>query len=102
MANQGIIQSSGTEVHPGQWLEITFRDGKQYVGRFSGVWNNPSYGLMFSLAFARPTDGSKKPDTVFCMLKPDNGIAEALDAARIIDKPTKRKPQGAPPGTVIH
>ncbi|MFB9952060.1 hypothetical protein ACFFP0_24695 [Rhizobium puerariae] len=102
MANHAIVQSSGTEIHPGQWIVITFRDGAEYVGRFSGVWNNPSYGLMFSLAFARPADGSKKPDTVFCRLEPDNGIAAALDAAKIIDKPAKRKPRGAPPGIVLH
>lgn len=86
-----IVQSSGAEIQPGDWIHITFKDGDQYVGRFSGVYEHPSWGLMFRLAFARPPDGSKPSDMVCCFLKEGNGCAEALDNAIPIEKPTKRK-----------
>lgn len=99
MANHGVVQSSGTEVNPGQWIQIVFNDGREFVGRFSGVWNNPRYGLMFSLSYARLTDGSSKPETIFCMLEPDGDIEAAIDSAKIVEKPSKRKPSG---GATIH
>ena len=86
-----VVQSDGTVVEPRDWLQITFADGQKYVGRFSGVYDNPSHGLMYYLSYARPIDGSKPIDTVFCFLVDGNGSEEALDSAVLIEKPTKRK-----------
>lgn len=86
----GIIQPDGTAVHPKDWLLIKFKDGKEVVGRFSGVYQNPSFGLMYRLSYARPADGSGKSDTFFCPLREGNGCAEALASALIVEPPVKR------------
>lgn len=87
--SNGIIQTSGTELEPGDWLHIKFKDS-EYVGRFSGVYENPRYGLMFRLTFARRVDEPERHDTVCCFLRPENGCAEALNQAVVIEKPKLR------------
>jgi hypothetical protein len=103
----GVVQSNGTVVESKEWLCITFADGRRYVGRFSGVYENPSLGRMYYLSFARPVDCSEPSDTIFCPLRDGNGSEAALDAAIPIEKPIRRK--GAlvimpkvPIGSVIH
>lgn len=86
----GIVLPNGTELHPGDWLHITFNDGG-YVGRFSGVYENSRYGLMYRLSYAKPADGSRPCDTVYCIMKDGNGMKEALGTAVPIEKPVTRK-----------
>lgn len=107
MANHGVVQSSGISIDPRDWLRITFKDGREFVGRFSGLYENPSLGLMYCLSFARPVDGSESPTTFYCILHEGNGSAEALDNAIPIEKPVKRKGKlvispKLPGGAILH
>lgn len=107
MANHGVVQSSGISIEPRDWLRITFKDGREFVGRFSGLYENPYLGLMYFLSFARPVDGSKPPDTIWCVMREGNGCEEALDNATPIEKPVKRKGKlvispKLPGGAILH
>lgn len=86
----GIVQSNGTEIEPGDWVHIKFKSG-EYVGRFSGVYENPHHGLMYRLVFARLIEDPTTHTELFCSLEHQNGCAEAIDEALLIEKPTVRK-----------
>lgn len=83
----GVFQTNGSAINVRDWIRITFNDGGDYVGRFSGLYNNPTHGRMFYLSFARPVDGSKPPEAIYCAIREGNGCEEALDAAVVIEKP---------------
>ncbi|WP_271024944.1 hypothetical protein [Rhizobium sp. RCAM05973] len=104
---QGVIQTNGTSVLPGEWLHIKFADVGEYVGRFSGLYENPTLGLMYYLSYARPIDCSESPTTLFCSIREANSCGEALDNAVPIQKPQKRKGKlvispKIPDGAVFH
>ena len=102
----GIVQADGSQLAPGDWVHIKFKSG-EYVGRFSGLYENPRHGLMYYLSFARRLDDPVKHDTIYCAIRPENGGAEALKNAVVVEKPKVRsgkitiKPL-LPDGTVIH
>lgn len=104
--SDGIVQTDGTEVEPGDWIHVKFKRG-EYVGRFSGLYENPTHGLMYRLSFARRVDDPAKYDTVYCVIRPDNGGAEVLDKAVVIEKPKIRGGKITitpllPSGAVLH
>ena len=87
MARASIQQKDGNILDPGTWVHLTANDGTEYVGRFSGVYENPRLGWMYYLSFARPTDGSKPAATFFWRMTDDNGAFASLENAVQIEKP---------------
>lgn len=67
---RGSIEINGRVIlAPRQWIEVTLKAGKG-VGRFSGVWENPTLGWMWELTFFRYYKEPSKRTSLFGSIKP--------------------------------
>lgn len=89
-----LEQSDGTILNPGDWLEVTLPERGRCIGRFSGVWRHPDYGLTFRLNWVTEIDitSSGPADMVTCLLEHSEAAVAAIDTARIVPGPRRPKP----------
>lgn len=102
---------TGDWLQPGDWIEMTLTDGRRAIGRFSGIWVNPHFGLVAQTVYTRMPDHPTEPvDTFFFVIRKkddpqgENGDTpsyQVLRKARVVPKPGA-KPKKAAPVTAAH
>lgn len=89
-----------TDLKPGAWITVPLEDGRMLTGKFSGVYENARYGMMFRLSFARYHATPDARDTCFFFLpKAERCLNDAFEVSGPL-RPGKPAPK--PVGVKLH
>ena len=87
-------------MHPGDWIEVELTNGRHAVGRFSGIWVNPLFGVVAQTVYTKVAElPDEPPESYFFILrtnedpkaeKGDTPGYSALRKAHVVAKPGKK------------
>lgn len=96
---RSLVRIDGMELKPGDWIEVDLKQGKG-VGRFSGIWENPTLGWTYSLNFFRYYKTPTAVQTLFGSVNLGTiDKTDTLEAAVKVSGPIKRS--GWPPKRLV-